>query len=328
MEQDKTSATLKILEIVEVIAVIGYIYYVLTGRYALALIAPKTAIFQAFLALFFIILIIGMVNLLYRWTLPLHGSGFVKILASFLSWIKNTVLSWKIFLILEALVVQGFLQSRIFKQSKLRWVMHMTLAWGCLIFLVLYIIDIEEIIEKLPLGSLLTSAIDITILFIAAITAIGILTAIVRNWDKRPEIIAILIIAGVMLWYAVSLGSPAFDFLYNTGLFIYEKLLYNLAAILVFIGLTIVFIRRRSKEVKPLTDFKIDVPAIILITILSATGFAGFYLQYISTLAHEIDLHVHFITTFGVIAYFPFSKFLHIPTAKLSYILNAAEVHH
>ncbi|MEM2933643.1 MAG: hypothetical protein QXL78_01815 [Methanocellales archaeon] len=325
--QDKTTTTLKTLEIIEAIAVIGYIYYVLTGRYAFALIAPKTAIFQAFLGLFFLILLIGMVNLLYRWTLPLHGSGLAKILASFLSWIKKTVLSWKIFLILEALVIQGFLQSKIFKQSKLRWVMHMTLAWGCLIFLVLYTIDIKEIIEKLPLGSALAQGIDIVILLIALLATIGGLTAVVRNWDKRPEIMVILLIAGVMLWYAIS-SETAFDYLYSTGLFIYEKLLYNLAAVLVFIGLTIVFIRRRSKEVKPLTDFKIDVSAIILITILSATGFAGFYLQYISALAHEVILHVHFITTFGVIAYFPFSKFLHIPTAKLSYILNAVEVHH
>ncbi|MEM2924513.1 MAG: hypothetical protein QXJ68_02340 [Methanocellales archaeon] len=326
--QDKTAITLKSLEAIEAIAVIGYIYYVLTGRYAFALIAPKTAIFQVFLGIFFIIFIIGIINLLYRWTLPLHGSGFSKILTSFLRWFKNNILSWKIFLILEALVIQGFLQSRVFKQSKLRWFMHMTLAWGCLIFLVLYIIDIKEIIEKLPLGGVLTQAIDVTIILIFLLTIIGALTAIVKNWNRSPEIMVILIIAGITMWYIISQGEATFNYLYSTGLFIYEKLLYNLAAVLVFIGLTIVFIRRRSKEVKPLTDFKIDIRPIILITILSATGFAGFYLQYISTLAHEIVIHVHFITTFGVIAYFPFSKFLHIATAKLSYILNAVEVHH
>ena len=327
MARDRTTITLEVLEVVEVVAVVGYFYFVLTGRYALSLIAPKTLLFEFALGLFFIVLVIGMLNLLYRWTLPLHGSGLANMISGFLWWLKDVIFSWRVFLILEALVVQGFLQSRIFKQSKLRWVMHMTLAWGCLIFLVLYIIDIKELIVKLPYGNLAASLIDVGILFLAAITAIGLVTAMVRG-VSRPGVLVILLIAGIMLWFLVSLGGGAVDYLYGAGLFVYERILYNLAAILVFIGLTIVFIRRRSKEVKPLTDFRLDVPSIILVTVLSATGFAGFYLQYISAFAHEVIIHIHFITTFGVIAYFPFSKFLHIPAAKLTYILNAVEVHH
>ncbi len=294
-------------------------------KYALTLIAPKTLLFEASLAIFLVIFVFGMLNLLYRWTLPMHEGGIAKMVTGFLSWLKDSLLSLKIFLMIEALVVKGFLQSLIIKQSKLRWIMHMTLAWGCLIFLVLYIIDIKEIIEKLPLGSLINSAIDIAILLIVAITAIGLITAVVRKLWKQPAALVLVIIAASALGYFSFININS---LHAAGLFIYEKILYNLAAILVFIGLTIVFIRRRSKEVRPLTDFNLDVPGIILVTVLSATGFAGFYSNNISPLLYDVIIHIHFITTFGVLAYFPFSKFLHIPAAKLSYILNAVGVHH
>ena len=119
----------------------------------------------------------------------------------------QVIFSFKIFLLLEALVLDVLLQRRVFKESLVRWLAHMLIFYGFMLLLLMH--ALETVVSEALFEEYYSTLNPFFFLrdFFGAMVIVGVVLAAVRRYVSKPQRLrtggmdhyAIMIVAVIML---------------------------------------------------------------------------------------------------------------------------------
>ena len=259
-----------------------------------------------------------------------------------------TIFSRKILTIVKVLILDGIFQRKVFRESRLRWLIHILLYGGFMLLLLMHALDrfITGAINP-DYASTLNPFLFLRDLF-GALVIIGILLALYRRFImKAPRLTttpmdtyAIVIVAVIMLSGIILEGVKI------TSYTRYQQMVEDYAGLEEgeddFKALTAFWVTEfhtvAPKLTEPISSELIETGRELHEMSCMAChskpqwAFTGYLIsRAVTPVALPIDRagiptllwYIHFLSCFVGLAYLPFSKFIHVITTPLSLVVNS-----